>query len=95
MSIIQQQLDLLWGAVMFLRGQIEASGYKQYIFPLLFYRHMDDVYQEEYTKELELYEGDEFARNPEQYRFVIPDNARWSVVQSSIRDLVAVLNNAL
>ena len=29
--------DLLWGAAVFLRGQIDASDYKQYIFPLLFY----------------------------------------------------------
>jgi len=46
MSITQKQLeDLLWGAAVLLRGQIEASDYKQYIFPLLFYKRMDDVYQ--------------------------------------------------
>ena len=32
--------ELLWGAAEFLRGQIDASDYKQYIFPLLFYKRL-------------------------------------------------------
>lgn len=96
MSITQQQLeDLLWGAAVLLRGQIEASDYKQYIFPLLFYKRMDDVYQEEYIEALELYEDDELAKKPEQHRFVIPDNARWSVAQSTTKDVGKVLKDAL
>ncbi|MCC3860740.1 type I restriction-modification system subunit M [Pseudemcibacter aquimaris] len=96
MSITQKQLeDLLWGAAVLLRGQIEASDYKQYIFPLLFYKRMDDVYQEEYIQALELYEDDELAKKPEQHRFVIPDNARWSVVQSTTKDVGKVLKDAL
>lgn len=96
MSITQKQLeDLLWGAAVLLRGQIEASDYKQYIFPLLFYKRMDDVYQEEYIEALELYEDDELAKKPEQHRFVIPDNARWSVVQSTTKDVGKVLKDAL
>lgn len=96
MSITQKQLeDLLWGAAVLLRGQIEASDYKQYIFPLLFYKRMDDVYQEEYIEAHELYEDDELAKKPEQHRFVIPDNARWSVVQSTVKDIGKVLKEAL
>ena len=96
MSITQKQLeDLLWGAAVLLRGQIEASDYKQYIFPLLFYKRMDDVYQEEYIEALELYEDDELAKKPEQHRFVIPDNARWNVVQSTTKDVGKVLKDAL
>ena len=96
MSITQKQLeDLLWRAAVLLRGQIEASDYKQYIFPLLFYKRMDDVYQEEYIEALELYEDDELAKKPEQHRFVIPDNVRWSVVQSTTKDVGKVLKDAL
>ena len=87
--------ELLWGAAVLLRGQIEASDYKQYIFPLLFYKRMDDVYQEEYIAALELYEDDELAKKPEQHRFVIPDNARWSAVQSTTKDVGKVLKDAL
>ncbi len=96
MSITQKQLeDLLWGAAVLLRGQIEASDYKQYIFPLLFYKRMNDVYQEEYTKALALYEDDQIAKKPEQHRFIIPDNACWNVVQSTTKDVGKVLKGAL
>ena len=96
MSITQKQLeDLLWGAAVLLRGQIEASDYKQYIFPLLFFKRMDDVYQEEYKESIELYEDDELAKNPEQHRFIIPQNARWSIVQSITKDIGKSLKDAL
>ncbi|MDC9700990.1 MAG: class I SAM-dependent DNA methyltransferase, partial [Alphaproteobacteria bacterium] len=96
MSINQKQLeDFLWGAAVLLRGQIEASEYKQYIFPLLFYKRIDDVYQEEYAEALALYKDEQSAKEPEQYRFIIPDNARWSVVQSTSKDVGKVLKNAL
>ena len=39
--------DLLWGAAVFLRGQIDASDYKQYVFPLLFFKRLSDVYDDE------------------------------------------------
>ena len=96
MSITQKQLeDLLWGAAVLLRGQIEASDYKQYIFPLLFYKRMDDVYQEEYVEALALYDDDQVAKEAEQHRFIIPDEARWSVVRSTTKDVGKVLKDAL
>ncbi|MCY3770148.1 MAG: class I SAM-dependent DNA methyltransferase [Gammaproteobacteria bacterium] len=96
MSITQKQLEnLLWGAAVLLRGQIEASDYKQYIFPLLFYKRMDDVYQEEYTEALALYGDEQIAKESEQHRFMIPDGARWSVVQSTTKDVGKVLKDAL
>ena len=96
MSITQKQLEaLLWEAAVLLRGQIEASEYKQYIFPLLFYKRMDDVYREEYAIALETYKDDEIAKGPEQHLFIIPDNARWSAVQSVTKNIGRVLNDAL
>ncbi|WP_370931030.1 N-6 DNA methylase [Bartonella sp. DGB1] len=96
MTITQKKLeDLLWGAAVILRGQIEASDYKQFIFPLLFYKRMDDVYQDEYTEAFELYEDDEIAKKPEQHRFLIPDNARWSMVQATTKDVGQILSEAL
>ena len=45
----QQALEkYLWGAATLLRGLIDAGDYKQYIFPLLFYKRICDVYDEEY-----------------------------------------------
>ena len=39
--------SFLWGAAVRLRGQIDAAGYKEYIFPLLFFKRISDVYDEE------------------------------------------------
>ena len=96
MSVTQKQLeDLLWGAAVLLRGQIEASDYKQYIFPLLFYKRMDDVYQEEYTEALALYDDDALAKLPEQHRFIIPDDTRWSIVRAATKNVGNKLKRAL
>jgi len=45
----QQELEsYLWGGATLLRGLIDASDYKQYIFPLLFFKRLSDVWDEEY-----------------------------------------------
>lgn len=42
----QRELEShLWGAATLLRGLIDASDYKQYIFPLLFFKRLSDVCQ--------------------------------------------------
>ena len=47
-SFSQQELErYLWGAAVLLRGYIDASDYKQFIFPLLFLKRVCDVYDEE------------------------------------------------
>ena len=40
--------SFLWGAATRLRGQIDAAGYKEYIFPLLFFKRISDVYDEQF-----------------------------------------------
>ena len=46
--ITQLQLEsYLWGAAVLLRGTIDAGDYKQFIFPLLFYKRLCDVFDEE------------------------------------------------
>jgi len=46
----QQELEkYLWGAATALRGTIDAGDYKQYIFPLLFFKRVSDVYDEEFA----------------------------------------------
>ena len=57
--ITQQQLEsYLWGAATLLRGFIDAGDYKQFIFPLLFFKRICDVYDEEYQMALEESAGD-------------------------------------
>lgn len=88
--------DLLWGAAEFLRGQIDASDYKQYIFPLLFYKRLSDVYLEEYTEAMEIHEGDaEYAAMPMFHRFDIPEEARWEKVRHTSKNIGEAIQNAL
>lgn len=48
----------LWGAARKLRGSIDAGDYKQYIFPLLFFKRICDVYEEEFQQALAESNGD-------------------------------------
>ena len=57
--ITQQQLEsYLWGAATLLRGTIDAGDYKQFIFPLLFYKRLCDVFDEETQAALKESGGD-------------------------------------
>ncbi|WP_312932405.1 type I restriction-modification system subunit M [Stutzerimonas nitrititolerans] len=88
--------DLLWGAAEFLRGQIDASDYKQYVFPLLFYKRLSDVYLEEYVEALEVSEGDaDYAIMPMFHRFHIPQEARWEKVRHTSKNIGEAIQNAL
>ena len=63
MSNHLSQKDLesyLWGAAVLLRGTIDAGDYKQFIFPLLFFKRICDVYDEEFAEAL-AENGDESA----------------------------------
>jgi len=82
--ITQQQLEsYLWGAATLLRGVIDAGEYKQYIFPLLFFKRLCDVYDEEFQQALEESGGDQdYAAFAENHRFQIPDGAHWRDVRT-------------
>ena len=50
----QKELEsYLWDAANLLRGLIDASDYKQYIFPLLFFKRLSDVWEGDYTEAFE------------------------------------------
>ncbi len=69
----------LWNAANILRGPVDASDFKAYIFPLLFLKRISDVYDEERSAALAESDGDaEYADQPEQHRFLIPAGCHWS-----------------
>lgn len=78
---LDEMKQFLWGAATRLRGQIDAAGYKEYIFPLLFFKRISDVYDEQYG-EFVCEGGEDFARaQSEDFVIRIPDGAHWSDVR--------------
>lgn len=95
--ITQQQLEAyLWGAATLLRGVIDAGDYKQFIFPLLFFKRICDVYDEEYQQALAESEGDtDYAAFTENHRFQIPQGASWRDVRNQVADVGFTLQKAM
>lgn len=84
----------LWQAAVDLRGQIDASAYKDYIFPLVFFKRICDVRDEEYQK-YEEEGGKEFADTMIQYSPIqIPMEAHWNVVFNTTEDIGQALVDA-
>ncbi len=76
----------LWGAAVLLRNNIDAGAYKQYIFPLLFFKRLNDVYEEESKKAI-AENGPEAEMWEETHSFAIPAGARWSDVRNVPQDV--------
>ncbi len=80
---IEELQSYLWNSAVLLRTSIDAGAYKQYIFPLLFFKRICDVYDEECVQILEEYDGDEEALEwEENHRFNVPKGAHWKDVRS-------------
>lgn len=74
----------LLGACDILRGPINQDEYKSYITPLLFFKRISDVYDEETVGALELSDGDkDFAALPENHSFEVPEGCHWQDVRNT------------
>ena len=73
----------LWEAANILRGPVDAADFKTYIFPLLFFKRISDVYDEEFAAALEEASGDRaFAQFPENHRFQVPEGCHWKDIRA-------------
>ena len=95
--LTQKELEkYLWGAATTLRGTIDAGDYKQYIFPLLFFKRISDVYDEEYETALGESHGDiEYAAFAENHHFQIPKGSHWNDVRETTVNIGLALQNAM
>ena len=84
----------LWGAADILRGSIDSADYKHYIFGLLFFKRLSDVWEEEYEDRLDRYGDAELAADPDEHRFHIPEGAFWRDVRRHTTDIGTQLNRA-
>jgi len=95
--ISQQRLEsYLWGAATLLRGTIDAGDYKQFIFPLLFFKRLCDVFDEVTRIALKESGGDkDFAAYPENHRFQVPPDAHWREVRKAAKNVGQALQSAM
>ena len=82
-------------AAWILKGPVDAADFKVYIFPLLFFKRISDVYDEEYATTLSESAGDKtYATLAEFHRFVIPEGSHWNDVRSATINVGQALQNA-
>ena len=93
---LSQLEQYLAKAAWILKGPVDASDFKVYIFPLLFFKRISDVYDEEYQQALEESEGDEeYASLPEFHRFEIPEDCHWKDVREKTSNVGLAIEQAL
>ncbi|MFQ3171837.1 MAG: type I restriction enzyme M protein [Oleispira sp.] len=93
---LSQLEQYLSKAAWILKGPVDASDFKVYIFPLLFFKRISDVYDEEYQVALEESDGDtEYASMPEMHRFEIPKGCHWKDVRETTTNVGQAIEKAL
>ena len=92
----EQLFNHLFGACNILRGPINQDEYKSYVTPILFFKRISDVFDEETAKALEESGGDlEYAELPEQHSFVIPEGCHWKDIRNATKDVGQAIVNAM
>jgi len=82
----------LWEAANILRGSaVDRTDWKGYILPLLFFKRISDVWDEEHARMLEQY-GEDFE---DEHRFQIPDGCHWDDIRSTAQNVGAALKHAM
>jgi type I restriction enzyme M protein len=95
MAVTLSELEQhLWGAANILRGSVDSGEYKSYIFGLLFFKRLSDVWQEEFEQKLAEYGDEELAADAEEHRFDIPQGHNWSELRKHTTNIGEHLNAA-
>jgi type I restriction enzyme M protein len=82
----------LWEAANILRGSpVDRADWKSYILPLLFFKRICDVWDEEHAAMLAEY-GADYA---DEHRFQVPEGCHWSAVRGAPKNVGTALANAM
>lgn len=93
---VQGLYNYLYEACNILRGPVSQDNFKDYITPILYFKRISDVYDEETQIALEESNGDkEYAALPEQHRFDIPEDCHWKDVRERTENLGAAIVGAM
>jgi len=95
--LTQAELDaFLEKAADILRGNVDHSEFRGYVFALLFFKRISDVYIEEVRKLTEQLGDESLAKDPKMHNFVVPDGSLWETTARQTRNQVGTaLNEAM
>jgi type I restriction enzyme M protein len=95
--LTQAELDaFLDKAADILRGNVDHSEFRGYVFALLFFKRISDVYLEELRNLTERLGDAELAKDPRMHNFVVPEDVLWENVAAKPRnELGTALNEAM
>ena len=96
----------LWDAACIIRGPIDAPKYKDYILPLIFFKRLSDVFEDELSRLSQDYLSQGYNSSREVVeallvedhklvRFYLPQDARWGVVASHTTNVGEQLTDAI
>lgn len=89
---LPQLEQFLWRSADILRDKIDSSDYKKYIFGLLFYKRISDVWDEEYKKIFGEFGDKSLALADYNHRFQVPADCSWSVITETSENIGRKLN---
>jgi type I restriction enzyme M protein len=92
----QELQSSLWDAANTLRGSaVDRTDWKGYILPLLFFKRISDVWDEETSSAREVYGDADPSLFPEVHRFILPEGCHWDDIRAVPANVGAALQKAM